>query len=144
MYDSLSAEAVRWAMSPFTQEAIERWLANVANLIPLVATYNDRTVGHAQILKYPHPRRKGTSDLIIYLHQDFHNAGLGLAMLTKLIELAKKEGLHRIGLQVVANNKRTVHLYEKLGFKIEGAMKDAYFGEDGKFHDTLEMGLILK
>jgi len=116
----------------------------VVNLIPLVATCNDRIVGHAQILKYPHPRRKDTSNLSIYLHQDFHNAGLDLAMLTKLIELAKKESLHPIGLQVVADNKRAIHLYEKLGFKIEGTMKDAYLGEDGKFHGMLEMDLILK
>ena len=118
MYALLSAEAVCWAMQPYTREVIERWLANVANLVPLVATCNDRIVGHAQILKYPHPQRKGTSDLIIYPHQDFHNTGLDLAMLTKLVELAKKEGLHRIGLQVVADNKCAVYLYEKLGFKI--------------------------
>ena len=62
--------------------------------------------------------------MTIYLHQDFHNAGLGLAMLTKLVELAKKEGLHRIGLQVVADNKCAAYLYEKLGVKIEGTMKD--------------------
>jgi ribosomal protein S18 acetylase RimI-like enzyme len=65
-------------------------------------------------------------------------------MLTKLVELAKKEGLHRIGLQVVADNKCAVHLYEKLGFKIEGTMKDAYSSEDGKFHGMLEMGLVLE
>ena len=56
--------------------------------------------------------------MIIYPHQDFHNTGLDLAMLTKLVEFAKKEGLHRIGLQVVADNKCAVYLYEKLGFKI--------------------------
>ena len=69
--------------------------------------------------------------------------GLGTAMLTKLIELAKKERLHRIGLHVIADSKLAVHLYQKLGFKIEGVMKDAYLGEDGKYHDELVMGLIL-
>ena len=64
-------------------------------------------------------------------------------MLTKLIELAKKEGLHRIGLDVIADNKRAIQLYQKFGFKIEGVKKDAYFGEDGKYHDELVMGLIL-
>jgi RimJ/RimL family protein N-acetyltransferase len=69
--------------------------------------------------------------------------GLGTAMLTKLIELAKKERLHRIGLSVIVDNKRAINLYRKFGFKIEGVMKDAYFGEDGKYHDELVMGLLL-
>lgn len=144
MYASLSSEALRWAMPPYTREVIERWLSNLQNIIAIVALYDNKIVGHAQIYKFPHSRRKGTSNLVIYLHQDFHNVGLGTAMLTKLIELAKREGLHRIGLHVIADDKPAIHLYKKLGFKIEGVMKDSYFGEDGRYHDELVMGLILK
>jgi len=55
-----------------------------------------------------------------------------------------EEGLHRIGLNVVADNKRARGPpVSKMGFKIEGVMKDAYFGEDGKYHDMLIMGLLL-
>ncbi|MGC9346130.1 MAG: GNAT family N-acetyltransferase [Candidatus Bathyarchaeales archaeon] len=145
MYESLSAESLRWAMPPYTRERIERgWMSNLQNLIAIVALYKDRIVGHAQIFKFPHSRRKGTGDLVIYLHQDFHNVGLGTAMLTKLLELAKNEGLHRVGLHVIADNEQAVHLYQKFGFEIEGVMRDSYFGEDGKYHDEFVMGLILK
>lgn len=144
MYESLSDEAVRRALPPYTKERIEKWLSSLQNLITIVAFYNDKIIGHAQILKFPHPRRKSTGDTAIYLHQDFHNVGLGTAMLTKLLELSKKEELHRVGLHVVADNKRAIHLYRKLDFKIEGVMKDSYFGEDGRYHDQLVMGLILK
>ena len=144
MYEALSDEAVRWGMLPYTRERIEKgWLSNLHDLIIIVAIYNSKIVGHAQIFKHPHPRRKGIGDLIVYIHQDFRNVALGTAMLTKLIELAKKEGLHRIGLRVIADNKRAVHLYQKFGFKIEGLTKEAYFGEDGKYHDELVMGLIV-
>jgi len=130
-------------MPPYTREVVERWLSNLQNLIVIVAFYGDKIVGHAQIFKFPHSRRKGTGELIIYLHQDFHGIGLGTAMLNRLIELARKEELHRIGLSVILDNKRAIHLYQKIGFKIEGIMKDTYFGEDGKYHDELVMGLIL-
>ena len=144
MYESLSDEAVRWGLPPYTRERIERgWLSNLQNITGIVAFYNDRIIGHAQIFNFPHPRRKGTCDLVIYLHQGFHNVGLGTAMLTELIELAMKERLHRIGLSVIADSKLAVHLYQKLGFKIEGVKKDAYLGEDGKYHDELVMGLVL-
>ena len=144
MYESLSDDAVRWGMPPYNRERLEKgWLSNLQNLIAIVAFYKDKIVGHAQIFKFPNPRRKGTGDLLIYLHQDFHNVGLGTAMLTKLIELAKKEGLHRVGLDVIADNKPAIRLYQKFGFKVEGVKKEAYFGEDGKYHDELVMGLIL-
>ena len=144
MYESLSDEAVRWGLPPYTRERLEKgWLSNLQNLIVIVAFCKDKIVGHAQVFKFPHPRRKGTSDLVIYLHQDFHNLGLGAAMLTKLIELAREEGLHRIGLEVIADNKQAVHLYRKFDFKIEGVKKDAYLGKDGKYYDELVMGLIL-
>ncbi len=145
MYESLSDDAVRWGLPPYTRERIEKWwLSNLQNLIAIIALYNDKIIGHAQIFSFPHPRRKGTSDALIYLHQDFHNVGLGAAMLAKLIELAKKEGLHRIGLSVVADNKPAIRLYQRFGFKIEGVMKDAYLGEDGRYYDELVMGLILE
>ena len=144
MYESLSTEAVRWGMPPYTRDRLERgWLSNLQNLIPVVAFCGDKMVGHAQVFKLPHPRRKGTSDLAMYLHQDFHNVGLGTAILAELLKLARTEELHRIGLHVVADNKIAVHLYEKFGFKVEGVLRDSYFGEDGKYHDEIAMGLIL-
>jgi RimJ/RimL family protein N-acetyltransferase len=120
MYESLSAEAVRWGMPPYTRDRIEKWwLSNLQNLIPIVALHGDRIVGHAQISTPAHARRKGTADLAMYLHQDFHNVGLGAAMLPKLLELARREGLRRVGLTVVAENARAVRLYEKFGFKVK-------------------------
>ncbi len=144
MYTSLSGDAVRWGMPPYNRERLERgWFSNLQNMISIIALHGDKVAGHAQIFKNPHARRIGTGDLVIYFHQNFHNVGLGTAMLTRLIQLAKEEGLHRVGLHVIADNKGAIHLYHKLGFKIEGIMKDAYVGEDGKYHDELVMGLIL-
>lgn len=132
-------------MPPYTRDRLEKgWFSNLQNLISLVAFHNDRIVGHAQILKFSHPRRKGTGDLLIYLHQDFHNAGLGTALLGELLKLARKEDMHRISIHVVADNKPALHLYGKFGFDIEGVMKDSYFGDDERYHDEVVMGLVLK
>jgi len=143
MFASMSDEALKWGMPPYTREVIERWMSNIQNLIPLVAEHNDRIVGYAWIYKFAHPRRRGTSDLAMYLNQDFHNVGLGTAMLNHLLELARRESLHRIGLHVIADNRIAVHLYEKFGFRVEGVMKDSYLGADGKYHDEIVMGLTL-
>ena len=144
MFDSMSDEALRWGLPPYTREVVERWINNLPNLIALVAEYENRLVGYATIYKYSHPRRKGVSDLGIYLHQDFHNVGLGTAMLSYLLELAKEQKLHRIGLHVIADNKIAIRLYTKFGFKTEGIMKYSYFGADRKYHDEIVMGMTLR
>jgi RimJ/RimL family protein N-acetyltransferase len=143
MFSSMSEKALEWGMAPYTKEVIERWINNLQNLIPLVAEHSDKIVGYASILKFPHPRRKGVGDQLIYLHQDFHSVGLGTAMMEKLLQLAKKEGMHKIELTVVADNKIALRLYSKLGFQTEGLSKDSFFGSDGKYHDMIKMGLIL-
>lgn len=119
MYASLSNEALRWGLPPYTQERIERWFGNLQNRIAMVALEGDRIVGHAQISKLAHPRRRGTADVLIYLHQDFHGVGLGSAMLARLLELARRDGLHRLNVNVIAENSASVRLFEKFGFKVE-------------------------
>ncbi|MFX1562450.1 MAG: GNAT family N-acetyltransferase [Promethearchaeota archaeon] len=143
MFSSMSKEALKWGMPPYTKEVIERWMSNFENLIPLVAEYENRIVGYSAIFVYKHPRRKGGGDLGIYLHQDFHGVGLGTSMTEWLLMLAQEKGMHRITLQVVKDNRIAVRLYKKFGFKIEGKMRDAFFGEDGKYHDLLVLGKIL-
>jgi ribosomal protein S18 acetylase RimI-like enzyme len=65
-------------------------------------------------------------------------------MPSELLRRVKSERMHRISLEVVADNECAVHLYKKLGFKVEGVLKDAYYGEDGNYQDELAMALILE
>jgi len=110
----MSKKALEWAMTPYSRERLKRgWWSRIQYLIALVAEYENRIVGYAQIFKYQNPRLREISDLLIYLQQDFHNVGLGTAMTIYLIELARNEGLHRIGLSVVKDNKIAIHMYEK-------------------------------
>ena len=143
MYSSLSPATIRWGMPPYDQEVVDRWLGNLRNLIALVAIHNDEIVGHAQIYRFPHKRRKGVGDLLIYIHQDFQHLGLGTQMLTRLLETAKRRKLHKVNLEVAAENESALHLYKRLCFEVEGTSKDSYFGEDKKYHDLLIMGLVL-
>jgi putative acetyltransferase len=110
MFSSMSEKALEWSMAPYTMDIVERWINNLPTSIPLVAEYQGGIVGWASIYRSPHPRRKGFGDLGIYLHQNFHNVGLGTAMTERLLQLAKNEKMHRIELTVVVGNKIAVHL----------------------------------
>ena len=49
--------------------------------------------------------------------------------------------LHRIELEVIADNQRARHVYEKVGFRNEGCRRDALY-KFGAYHDILVMGLL--
>lgn len=49
--------------------------------------------------------------------------------------------LHRVYLHVFATNRRAVHLYEKLGFQLEGTGREAVY-RHGARHDVHLMGLL--
>jgi len=118
-------------------------MTGVGKGLSLVAVHDGRIVGIAGIHTPSLPRARGIGNMMIYLHQDFHGVGLGTAMTERLLTLVRNEGLHRIGLEVVEDNNAAVRLYRKLGFKIEGTLRDAYYGADGKYHRMLVMGLLV-
>jgi RimJ/RimL family protein N-acetyltransferase len=144
MYASMSPEAVKWGLPPYDRARIERWTSDLTNRIILIARSEERIVGHLQVFRFPEERRKGVAELFIYIHQDFQNVGLGTSMMRRAIELAKERGFHRIGLTVVADNHRAVKVYEKLGFKKEGIARETFYGDDHRYHDEVEMGLLLQ
>jgi putative acetyltransferase len=143
MFSTLSEEAQRWTMSPITRERIERWLSQEGQVFAIVATSEDRIVGHSAFFVHDYPRLKGIADLGIQIHQDFQGVGLGTAMTEICIGAAQEANLHRLSLEVVAENEVAIHLYDKLGFVREGVKRDAFFGQDGKYHDLVVMGQIL-
>jgi RimJ/RimL family protein N-acetyltransferase len=49
--------------------------------------------------------------------------------------------LHRIELLVYASNERAIHVYEKVGFVLEGRRRDAVF-KYGRYDDVIVMGLL--
>jgi RimJ/RimL family protein N-acetyltransferase len=143
MYASMSPEAIKWGLPPYDRARIERWTSDLANNITLLALSEKRVVGHLQMFRIPYERRKGVAELFIYIHQDFQNAGLGTLMMKRAIELAKEGGLHRLGLTVVADNHKAITLYEKVGFKKEGIARETFYGDDHRYHDEVEMGLLI-
>lgn len=63
--------------------------------------------------------------------------------MTEGIAQAKTRRVHRVELTVVAENHRAIRLYEKVGFQREGLKRENYLDEDGKYHDEIEMGILL-
>ncbi|GLC81550.1 GNAT family N-acetyltransferase [Lacrimispora brassicae] len=75
----------------------------------------------------------------ICVSKDYWNMGIG-DMLTKCcLDHAKKLGYEQVELEVVADNKRAVHVYEQNGFKVCGTIENGDKLKDGTSRDLLMM-----
>jgi putative acetyltransferase len=76
------------------------------------------------------------------VHPDFHNQGVGSALMEAAIDLANKWlNLTRLDLEVYTDNAAAIHLYEKHGFEIEGT-KRRYAFRDGEYVDSYMMARV--
>lgn len=144
MFSSMSKKALRWSRTPFTRDVIKDWIDNLSSSIALVVDCDDGIVGFGFIQKFRHVKRKGVGDLTIYLHHDFHHLGLGTIIMKKLLELARKDQMHKIEHSIVSGNKPAIGLYKKFDFKIEGLSRESFLDTNGKYHDLVNVGLILE
>lgn len=143
MFQGLNKETLRFGLPPYDRARLERWTANLGRDILLVALDGKRVVGVAAIVGSALFGLRGIGTFITYIHQDYQNQGLGTQLTKSILEEARKKEFHRVSLEVVAENTAAVRAYEKAGFVYEGRLKDTFYGEDGKYHDTLAMGIIL-
>ena len=71
----------------------------------------------------------------ILLRSDLKGRGLGWALMQRIIEYAKSEGLRRIDGQVLAENSVMLKMCRELGFKVKASAED---------HDVCDVTLMFK
>ena len=68
--------------------------------------------------------------------------GIGqFAILEILNHAFNNLNLHKVELQVLCTNKRAIHVYEKVGFKQDGILRDACF-KNGEYLDMIVMSIL--
>jgi RimJ/RimL family protein N-acetyltransferase len=87
-------------------------------------------------------RARSAEVMILIGEEEARGKGYGTeAMVTLLRYLFHQRNLHRVGLTVIAWNERAIRSYEKVGFVVEGRLRDdLYF--DGQYHDQVVMSIL--
>lgn len=113
------------------------------NSIILLVTLNDQIISIASIHSNQAERKKHIGTLGIVIKKEYWGLKLGRFLMEYLIDWAKLNNITR-KIQLASNeeNQKAISLYKKLGFEIEGIIKEDTF-IDGRYNNTVLMGLIL-
>lgn len=101
---------------------------------------NGELVGHLSSFGLAIPERIAT--LAIFIAEEHQGKGYGSQAMEKGIQLAFEElNAHKVEVNVFSYNDTAIHVYEKVGFKIEGRRRAAVY-HHGQYFDVLTMGIL--
>ena len=110
------------------------------NELLLIAETGGRHIGNASLMSAGGFKRyRHRCEIAIALYQEYCGLGIGKAMLEMVFDIAKKAGYEQAELEVIANNKPAIALYEKLGFQKYGTFPDNMKYADGSYVDAYWM-----
>jgi len=109
-----------------------------------VVLEDDEVVGLVQAYENPDPEYRHAG-IDIALHPARQGRGLGTdTVRTVARHLIEDRGHHRLIIDPAADNARAIRVYERVGFRPVGVMREYERGADGTFHDGLLMDLLAR
>ena len=108
------------------------------NSVILIALAEWEIIARAELAGYPGTRLHHNAKFSISVRKDYWNMKIGTALMTEIIECAKKMNLHNIELEVVADNSAAIALYHKMGFSDIGTYKNFWFANNA-YKDAIVM-----
>ncbi|MGJ3237936.1 MAG: GNAT family N-acetyltransferase [Anaerolineae bacterium] len=129
----------------FTREQIEAYVQNniegKGRYAWIICLPDDTVIGEVVINEIDENNRNANIRIALFDPQ-FYGKGYG----TTAMRLAVKYGfeqanLHRIELGVFDFNPRAIRVYEKVGFKLEGTLRDVLLWE-GDYHNQHIMSIL--
>ena len=87
--------------------------------------------------------RFGFGEFGMAVSREWRGRGVGSALLAAAIEKARREGLHKLALEVFPHNEAAIALYRRFGFVEEGRRVRHYRRASGELWDSVIMGLSL-
>lgn len=113
------------------------------NSVFVVADAGGEIVGIANIAGGRRRAARHSGLIGISLHPAYRDQGIGTRMMRYLISWARESGIiTRLELHVFVHNSRAIHVYESLGFVLEGINRNAFI-KDGRYVDSMVMALLL-
>lgn len=124
------------------RQRIRSVLSQAENQIIFVVEAENRLLGYLAALGGSYRRNQHSAHVVVGILQEYAGHGLGKQLFQTLDTWAVQHKLHRLELTVMCHNERAVHLYQKMGFKIEGVKRDS-LQVDERYVDEYYMAKLL-
>ena len=142
-YQNMNHPKNNWDSFPVDEETkILTDFASSPSKFMISAFDKDRIVGNLGCFGMGGEFLKFNARIGMGLEKEFHNLGLGKLLLNYAIEVAKENKIHRLELTVRTFNNSGIALYEKVGFRRVGILKETAF-IDGKFCDEFIYEMLI-
>ena len=131
---------------PTTRESLERYVETVVGnpqnvMLAIVDRKSDTHIGNIKLGPIQWIHRRADMGILIG-DKEFWGRGFGREAVALITDYGfRRLNLHKITLGVYADNEPAVRMYQKLGFRIEGTLKEHLFS-DGRYHDKHVMGIL--
>lgn len=119
------------------------WAEHDERYAVLIATASGRTAGWASLNRFSHRcAHADIADLSVYVSRQHRGKGVGSALLSRLVEEARRGGFHKIVLHALSANEQGKALYRKCAFAEVGVFRE-HGALDGRFVDVVAMERLL-
>jgi RimJ/RimL family protein N-acetyltransferase len=145
-FDNLDMAAVNGPYRPASEAKFSQWLQGAAQdptraLFAIRKRSDLRLLGHVHVSNIQTALRSADIGLAIGQPVD-RGQGYGPEALRLAVQFCWRElNLQRLTLTVLANNPWAQHVYDKVGFQVEGRLRRATY-VDGRYQDVIVMGLL--
>lgn len=131
---------------PSTPETLRKYVENLRSsmtdlIFAIVDRETEQHIGNVTLNRIDWIHRTADTGLMIG-QKDFWGKGYAFEVWSLLIDYAfQRLGLRKIIAGAVADNVASIVTLEKLGFKVEGRLREEYFIE-GEYRDGVRLGLL--
>lgn len=131
----------------FSLEEMERiFKAGIENPgeLCLLAKVGTEVIGAISVKSSKQFRISHIGNIFIAIRKEYWGHGLGTILLDEVIHWAEEmDVLKRLELTVQVRNQAAVHLYQKMGFTIEGTQVRGARTDEGEWLDLYYMGKLI-
>ena len=127
-----------------TPDERRQWLAARSPRHPVIVADANGTIAGWGSLNVFNAREAYclVADFSVYVERGWRGQGVGRVLLTRLIELSREHGYHKLVLSAFPTNAAGMALYTSLGFRTVGIYREQ--GRlDGRWVDTIVMEKLL-
>jgi len=135
-----------WELEPWPIERRREWFAEHKadpTLAVLAAEVEGECVGFSYLSLYrPRAGYRYTRETTVYVDLPYHRRGIGRALMTELLEVARAQPVRALLAVIEASNVASIELHRAFGYERD-ALRKQVGRKFGRWLDSVEMELVL-